>query len=155
MITYLPDLSALEIIHLLRAETTAAYGAPSLNIATEKEYIKEEDFDRLSYGIEEDAAVDHVTSIARLTVEPWVEFGYWLLEVTVERVLGPIHRSQQRDLIRRNMTLDDFEEELRNPGQKQVSVRLSVETADVKADFDQWLAETRRRHSRKAGARES
>ncbi len=146
MRTYLPRLSAPELIHLLRAETAAAHGAPSLHIIGEKEYTIEENFDRLAYGLEDESPFDLGTSIVRLTVEPWVESGYWILETTIERALGPVHTSRQRELTRRYLTLDEFEKELRTPGQQQVNVRVYVETPDVKEDFDRWLAEMRRQH---------
>jgi hypothetical protein len=140
-----PDLSAAELIYLLRAETMAA-GAP-IYIAALKEYLFEEDFDRAAYGLKDRIEFDLVTSITRLTVEPWVESGYWVLEVTVERALGPTRISQEDRLTRRDLTLDQFEQELLAPGPKQVDVRLDVETPDVESDFDKWLADLRSRHS--------
>ncbi len=71
MRTYATDLSGAEVIRLLRAEIAAAYGAPSLYIAAEKEYIFEENFDRHSYQLgERGLEFDLVRSIAKLTVEP-------------------------------------------------------------------------------------
>ncbi len=147
MRSYVPDLTAVELIYLLREEITTAYGAPSLYITAEKEYIIEENFDRRLYELEEDGAnFDLVNSIARLTVEPWVESGYWILEITIERALGPIRMSQEDHLTRRDLTLDEFEDELCAFGQKQVSVRVFVQRPDVKQDFDDWLAEMRKIH---------
>lgn len=152
MKTFIPRLSAAEIVHLLRAETKAAYGAPELHTAAEKEYITEEDFDRSAYGIHNGEEFDLVTSIATLTIEPRREMGSWILETVIERRLGLLRTSQEDELTRSELTLDEFEAELRSPGSKQVSVRLYVETSDVKQDFDRWLHEMRVRHIWKAEA---
>lgn len=140
-----PELSADEIIYLLRDEITTA-GAPSLYIAAQKEYVFQEDFDRAAYGLQDHIEFDLVSSSVRLTVEPWVERGYWILEVTIECALGPTRTSQEDKLIRRDLTLAQFEEELHAPGQKRVTVRLDVETPDVNDDFNRWLADMRSRH---------
>jgi hypothetical protein len=152
MKTFILRLPAAEVVHLLRTETTAAYGAPELHTAAEKEYVIEEDFDRSAYGIHDGEEFDLVISIATLTIEPRVESGYWILETFVERALGLLRTSQEDELTRRELTLDEFEAELRSPGRKRVSVRLYVETSDVKQDFDQWLREMRARHPWKAEA---
>ena len=152
MKTFIPRLSAPEVVHLLRAETKAAYGAPELHTAAEKEYIVEKDFDRSAYGIHNGEEFDLVTSIATLTIEPRVEMGYWILETVVKRALGLLRTSQEYELTRRELTLDEFEAELRSPGPKEVRVRLYVETPDVKQDFDQWLGEMRARHPWKTEA---
>lgn len=140
-----PGLSAVELIYLLRDETRTA-GVPSLYIAAQKEYLFQEDYDRAAYGLKNAIEFDLVNSIARLTVEPWVESGYWILDVTIECALGPIRTSQQDKLVRRDLTLDDFEQELLAPGPKQINIGLEVETPAVKNDFDRWLADMRLRH---------
>lgn len=150
MKTFILRLPAAEVVHLLRAETKAAYGAPELDTAAEKEYIIEEDFDRSAYGIHDGEEFDLVTSIATLTIEPRVESGYWILEAVIERALGPLRTSQEDELTRRELTLDEFAAELRSPGRKRVSVRLSVQTPGVRQDFDRWLGEMRARHPWKA-----
>jgi hypothetical protein len=77
MKTYILTLPAAEVVHLLRAETEVAHGAPELDIgAAEKEYVIEEDFDRSAYGIHDGKQFDLVTSITTLTIEPRVESGY-------------------------------------------------------------------------------
>lgn len=147
MKTYILALPALEVVHLLRAETEAAHGEPELDVgAPEKEYVIEEDFDRRAYVLHDGEKFDLVTSIATLTIEPRVESGYWILEAAVERSLGPIPISQEDDLTRTELSLDEFEAELRAPGPKRVIVRLQVQTSAVKQDFDRWLAEMRARH---------
>jgi outer membrane lipoprotein SlyB len=152
MKTFILKLPAAEVVHLLRAETEAAYGAPELHIAAEKEYIIEEDFDRSAYGIDDGEDFDLVASIAILTIEPRVESGYWILETVVERALGLLRTSQEDELTRRELTLDEFDAELRAAGRKRVSVRLYVETSDVKQDFDRWLGEMQARHPWKTPA---
>lgn len=141
-----PELSPAELIHLLRAETKAAHGVPSLHIRAEKEYIFDNYFDGAAYGLGDRAAFALVTSAAKLTVEPWVEKGYWILQITVERALGPVQRSKQYDLTRRYLTLDGFDKELSARGEKRVDIQLYVDKPDVKQDFNRWLAEMRRRH---------
>jgi outer membrane lipoprotein SlyB len=147
MRTYILGLPAAEVVHLLRAETEAAHGAPELDIGTpEKEYVIEEDFDRSAYGLRDGEDFDLATSIATLTIEPRVESGYWILETVIERPLGPVRSSQEDKMVREELTLDAFEAELRALGQKRVTVRLQVQTAAVRQDFDRWLADMRVRH---------
>jgi hypothetical protein len=42
------------------------------------------------------------------TIEPRVESGYWILETVIERALGPIPISQEDELTRKDLTLDEF-----------------------------------------------
>lgn len=147
MRTYILAIPALEVVYLLRAETEAAQGAPELDIGMpEKEYVIEEDFDRAAYGLRDGQDFDLVTSITTLTIEPRVENGYWILETEIERPLGPVPASQEDELVRRELTLDAFEAEIRAPGPKRVAVRLEVESSAVKKDFDRWLSDMRARH---------
>lgn len=127
------------MVHLLRAETEAACGAPELHTAAEKEYILEEDFNRRAYGIHDGEDFDLATSIATLTIEPRVESGYSIIETVIEQPLGPMRTTQEDELTRKELTLDEFERELRASGPKRVTVRLSVQTAGVRKDFEQWL----------------
>lgn len=150
MKTYILKLPAAEIVRLLRAETKAAHGAPELHTAAEKEYIIEEDFDRRAYGIHDGEEFDLATAIATLTIEPRVEAGYWILETVIERALGPVRTSEEDELTRKELTLDEFEAELGAPGRKRVFVRLSVQTAAVRKDFDRWLDEMHARHPQPA-----
>lgn len=156
MSTYILGLSAAEVVHLLRAATEAAQGTPELDVgAPEKEYVIEEDFDRSAYGLRDGKKFDLATSMATLTIEPRVESGYWVLETVVERPLGPVQASQEDKLVREELTLDEFESELRAPGQKRVVVRLQVQTPAVRQDFDRWLADMRARHPWKPEATSS
>lgn len=146
MLTYILKLPAAEVVHLLRAETAAAHGAPELDTGAEKDFIVEEDFDRGAFGRHGGERFDLVTSIARLTIEPRVESGYWILEAIVERPLGPARTSQEDEFTPCELTLEEFAAELAAPGRKEVSVRVCVETPDVKQDFERWLSEMRARH---------
>lgn len=146
MKTFVLALPASEVVHLLRAETKASLGAPELDTGAEKDYIIEEDFDRDAYGIVDGKDYDLVTSIATLSIEPRVEHGYWILETVVERVLGPMPVSEEDELAYTELTLDEFDKELRAPGRKRVSVRLHVETAAIREEFNRWLGEMRARH---------
>ncbi|MGB8365072.1 MAG: hypothetical protein ACLQUZ_10080 [Rhizomicrobium sp.] len=146
MKTFILALPASEVVRLLRAETTAALGQPELNTTCGKDYVIEEDFDRAAYDINDGEEYDLVTSVATLTIEPRVESGYWILAAAVERVLGPLHVSQEDDLAPAELTLDAFEAELRASGHKHVIVRLTAETSAVRQDFERWLADMRARH---------
>lgn len=155
MRTFILALPAAEVVHLLRAEMESAHGAPELDIGfPEQEYVIEEDFDRSAYGIHNGEQYDLVTSITTLTIEPRVESGYWILETVIERSLGPMSTSQEGELTRKELTLDEFEGEFREPGQKRVTVRLQVETSAIRQDFDRWLAEMRARHPWRPAAQE-
>jgi len=156
MKTYILTLPAAEVVHLLRAETEAAHGAPELDIgAAEKEYVIEEDFDRSAYGLHNGEQFDLVTSITTLTIEPRVESGYWILETVIERALGPVRTSQEDELTRKDLTLDEFEAALRAPGRKRVTVRLQLQTSAIRQDFDRWLADMRARHPWKPAAQQT
>jgi hypothetical protein len=146
MKTFILALPAEEVVRLLRAETESAKGQPELNTFIEKDYVIEEDFDRGAYGIRDGEEFDLAQSEAVLTIEPRVEMGFWVLETSVGRPLGPIRISEEDDLVRKDMTLDDFEAELQAPGEKRVTVKLRVQTPDVRRDFDRWLADMRARH---------
>lgn len=155
MRAFILAVPAAEVVHLLRAEMESAHGAPELDIGfPEKEYVIEEDFDRSAYGIHNGEQFDLVTSITTLTIEPRVESGYWILETVIERSLGPMSTSQEDELTRKDLTLDEFEGELRETGQKRVTVRLQVETSAIRQDFDHWLADMRARHPWKPAAQE-
>jgi outer membrane lipoprotein SlyB len=146
MKTFILDLTAEEVVHLLRAETESAYGQPELDTGAEKDYVIEENFDRGAYGIRDGEEFDLARSEAILTIEPRVEMGYWILEADVERALGPVRISEEDKLVRQDLTLDEFENELHAPGQKQVIVRLYAQTPEARRDFDRWLTDMRTRH---------
>ncbi|MEO7207597.1 MAG: hypothetical protein ABI145_12605 [Steroidobacteraceae bacterium] len=150
MKTLILALSGLEVTRLLRAETIAANGQPELDTTCEKDFRIEEDFDRNAYGIAKDEWFDLVTSMAVLTIEPRRESGYWILSVAVERVLGLVRTFDEGKMRHMALTLDEFELELRSARRKDVTVRLDVQTPEVKQGFDAWLAEMRTRHPWKA-----
>jgi hypothetical protein len=146
MNAYILRLPAAEVVRLLRAETESSRGQPELNTTAGKEYLIEEEFDCSVYGIPDGDEFDLITSVATLTIEPRVESGYWILETAVERPLGPLRTSEEDEFAPMELTLDEFEAELRSCEPKGVSVRLYVQTAAVKQDFDRWLAEMQARH---------
>lgn len=146
MKAFTPTVSAPEVVYLLRAETKAAYGQPELDTTCEKDYIIEEDFDHRAYGIRDDERFDLVTSVATLTIEPRRESGYWILSVIVVRALGLVPTSKENGMAPTELTLDEFDLELRSEGQKKVSVRIDTQTSAVKQDFESWLADMRARH---------
>lgn len=146
METFTPTVSAPEVVCLLRAETKAAYGQPELDTTCEKDYIIEEDFDHRAYGIRDDERFDLVMSVATLTIEPRRESGYWILSVIVVRALGLVPTSKENGMAPTELTLDEFDLELRSEGQKKVSVRVDTQTSAVKQDFEGWLADMRARH---------
>ena len=152
MKAFILGLSGLEVVYLLRAETIAANGQPELDTTCEKDFIIEEDFDHSAYGIAEDEWFDVVTSEATLTIEPRRESRYWILSVVVERTLGLVRTLDEDKMRPMGLSLNEFEIELRSARRKEVTVRLDVETPEVKQDFDAWLADMRARHPRKTVA---
>lgn len=149
MKAFILALSGLEVIKLLKAETLAARGQPELAVTCEKDFLIEEHFDHSAYGIAEDEWVDVVSSETILTIEPRRESGFWILSVIVERSLGLARTFDEIGMSHRNLTLDEFELELRSARRKEITVRLDVQTPEVKQDFDAWLAEMRARHGAK------
>ena len=139
-------LPAAEAVGLLRAETETAHGQPELNTSAWKEYVIKEELHRDADETHQAEDYDRVTSIATLNIEPRLERDYWVLKVVVERRLGLVKPRDEDALARMDMTLDEFEAELRSPGRKRMTVRLAVETAAAKRHFDHWLAEMRSRH---------
>lgn len=152
MKAFILALSATEVVHLLRAETKAANGRPELNTTCEKDYMIEEDFDHRAYGIRDEDRFDLATSVSTLTIEPRVESGYWILSTIVERSLGLVSMSDENKMAFTELTLDEFEIELRTVGRTKITVRVDTQTWAVKQDFDYWLAEMRARHPWKAQA---
>jgi hypothetical protein len=146
MKAFILALSGLEIVRLLRAETITANGQPELNTTCEKDFIIEEDFDHSAYGIAEDEWFDVVTSETNLTIEPRRESDYWILSVMVERTLGLVRTLDEDKMSHMELSLEEFEIELRSARRKEVTVRLDIQTPDVKQDFDAWLADMRARH---------
>lgn len=60
--------------------------------------------------------------------------------------------SQEDELTRKDLTLDEFEGELGSPERKRVTVRFHVQTSAARQDFDWWLADMRTRHPWKPAA---
>ena len=147
MPSYLLKMTPLEVVHILRAETESAYGAPELNTSAWKEYEIEEEFDHALYGATTDGeSIVLATSVATLTVEPRVERDYWILEAIISRTLGPFPIEHENGFSRVELTPTEFEAEMRSAGNKRMAVRLNVETPVAKQHFDSWLAEMRRKH---------
>jgi hypothetical protein len=146
MNAFILTASAPEIVYLLRAETETTNGQPELDTTCGKDYIIAEDFDHGAYGMRDEERFDLVTSIATLTVEPRRESGYWVLSVIVERAFGLIPMSEENKMSPTELTLDEFDAELRSVGRKKITVRVDTQTTVVKQDFDDWLADMRARH---------
>lgn len=146
MKTFILALSGLEVVRLLRAETISASGQPELDTTCEKDFIIEEDFDHSAYGIKDEEWFDVVTSVATLTIEPRRESGYWILSIIVERALGLARTLDEGKMNAMELSLDEFEIDLRSARRKEVTVRLDVQTPEIKHDFDAWLADMRARH---------
>lgn len=146
MKAFILALSGFEVVHLLRAGTNTEFGQPELKTTCEKDFIIEEDFDHRAYGLAEDEWFDVVTSVATLTIEPRRENGYWILSVIVERALGLVKTIDEGEMSPMELSLKEFEIELQSARQKEITVRLDVETPEVKQDFDAWLADMRARH---------
>jgi hypothetical protein len=146
MKTFILTLSAPEVVHLIQAETKAANGQPEFSTTCEKNYMIEEDFDHGVYGIRDEERFDLVTSVTTLTVEPRRESGYWILSVDVERMFGLVSTSDENEMTPTELTLDEFDLDLRSTGGKQITVRVDTQTSTEKGDFDYWLADMRARH---------
>lgn len=152
MNTYILKLPAEQVVHLLRAEMKSAHGEPELNRSAKKEYLIEEEFDHGAHGPGGEVEFDLVTSRAILSIEPRVESGYWILQILVEREFGPVPTFKARQLAFAELTLDEFEEELRGPGRKRITVRLHVQTPEIRDAFDRWLVEMQARNPWKSPA---
>jgi hypothetical protein len=144
MPSYLLKMSPLEVVHILRAESSRAEGEPELNTSAEKEYVIEEDFDYAAYGLTDINKFNLVSSVATLNIEGRLEHNYWVLETTVSRNLGPLPVAEESEFARVKLTPGEFEKELCDPGPKHTAVRLHTETLLAKKHFEDWLAETRR-----------
>lgn len=146
MQTYNLKLPAEEVVQLLHAELKCARGNSELSMATKKEYVIDEDFDLSAQDLYDRGELELLTSEATLSVEPRVESGSWMLQIIVEREIGPIRASEERQMAFANLTLDEFEDELRRAGRKRVVVRLLVPKPEMRMEFRRWLAEMRSRH---------
>ncbi len=144
MVTYPVDLAAEDVLLILRASIQAEKGQPELNITAEIDYVFDERFKVEQNRFEQREQFDLVTSIARLSVEPRVEEGYWVLETTVERKLGPQPVARINAFAPRELTLDEFDAELHAPGERRVTVKLHAQSPEVKQDFEAWLAQALR-----------
>ncbi len=152
MNTYILKLPAEQVVHLLRAEMKSAHGEPELNTSAKREYLIDEEFDHGAHGPGGEVEFDLVTSRAILSIEPRVESGYWILQILVERAFGPVPTFKARQLAFAELTLDEFEEELGSPGRKRITVRLHVQTPEIRDAFDRWLSEMQARHPWKSPA---
>ena len=147
-----------EIIELVRAQMLDPQEREDFHTSIWKEYIIEEEFDRKAYGIHdgvehdpygirEGAEFDLVTALATLTIEPPGGPNYWVLTAVVETPIGPFKRSDEDGLSHTELTLDDFEAELKSPRAKRRTVRLDFETPSGKHHFFEWLKKIRARRS--------
>jgi hypothetical protein len=149
MPTYILALPAPEAVRLFRAEVEAACGQPELDTSLWKEYVVEEGFAGGAYSAPDAKKSDLVTAVSTLSIEPRVERDYWILEVIIERVLGPLAECENEVVSYREMTLDEVEAEFQAPGRKHFRVRLNASTPTAKHHFDRWLAEMHVRHPEK------
>ena len=60
--------------------------------------------------------------------------------------LGLVKTIDEGEMSPMELSLKEFEIELQSARQKEITVRLDVETPEVKQDFDAWLADMRARH---------
>jgi hypothetical protein len=141
-------LNASEIVGLMRAQTSNVEEAQDFYVSAWKEYIAEEEFDRNAYDIHDGADYDLVTALVTLTFEPYVGLNRWILTVVVESQLGPVTRREEEKFARTELTLDEFEAEVKSSGKKRITVRLDAETPLAKRHFHQWLADVRARYAR-------
>lgn len=147
MRSHVLDLSANEIVDLLRAETRANLGQPELDLTLEKEYLVES---RLRPGRAVDA-LERAASVATLTVEPRVELGFWVLEISLRKAIDAPSAPEALGPARAELSLDEFAAELLAPGAKHEIVRLYAVSPEAREHFERWLADLR---ARRAGAAE-
>lgn len=91
---------------------------------------------------------DLVKSVATLTIEPRVESGYWILEASVERVIGPVRISDEGQFAFKELSLDEFETEFHEPGDQhqRVITTLHVQMPEIRQEFSRWLEKMQMRH---------
>ena len=143
-------ISARELVRLLRAEIVSANNQPELNLTISKEHRRKGDFRQGTFTPNGEPDFDFVSEFALLTIEPRRERDAWILKIEVETPIGRRSHYDEYGLKRRDLTLDEFEEELRDPMMKRVAVRLATESAAAREHFDQWLAEMRTHHPRRS-----
>ena len=143
-------ISARELVRLLRAEIVSANNQPELNLTISKEHRRKGDFRQGTFTPNGEPDFDFVSEFALLTIEPRRERDTWILKIEVETPIGRRSHYDEYGLKRRDLTLDEFEEELRDPMMKRVAVRLATESAAAREHFDQWLAEMRTHHPRRS-----
>ena len=146
MLTYLLALPASEALRLFRAEWEVAYGQPELDTSLWKEYVIEEGFAGAASATPDARKSDLVTAVSILSIEPRIERDYWMLQVIVERVLGPLADCEDELVSYRELTLDEFAAEFGAPGRKRQRVRLDASTPAAKRHFDRWLTAMQTRH---------
>lgn len=152
MPTYQLRLPAQELVRLVRAEVSATAGAPELFIEAYRDYVIEEDYNRAAYGLHDGSEYDLVISEAVLAIEPRVEQNYWVLTVTVRKVVGPQIVADETALIGASMSLEAFEAALGAPDAGTITVRLDTQSPTAKQHFVQWWTALQVRHAQPAGA---
>jgi hypothetical protein len=147
MVTKSLQLSAEEVIRLLRAEIEAEPGHHELNISVTKRYLIHNDHNA-SYGVTNGQDFDLVNSVAKISIEPTGENVCWTLEAVVERAVGPVETFTEDKFAFEELNLDEFEAELRIPGKKRIMLRLEALAPESRESFNHWLAAARARHLR-------
>jgi CBS domain-containing protein len=139
-------LSAREVVRLLRAEIESAKGQPELYFTISKEYLRKGDRAHHSDAPNHEPAFDFVIEHALLTIEPRRERDYWVLKVEVKTPVGRRSHYDDAGLLHKDLTLDEFEQELSVFGKRRIAVRLEAETLAARDHFKQWKLEMRTRH---------
>jgi hypothetical protein len=150
MPTYPLRIAPEEVLRLVRAETDEAGGQPELYLGAWQDYVIEEDYDRASYGLDDDNRYDLVTAQAVLNIEPRLEQNYWVLSVVARREVGPQIIEDENALLGAPLTLERFESDFLATDGVAVGIRLDARTPQAKQHFDRWWAELSRRHPRES-----
>lgn len=141
---YEVDLPPEEITRWVEAELDR--GVPlNFDVLCVEHYTAEEDFDRVAYDLDDGADYDLVSAHGRLSVEPHVERNYWILQVRVRRVFGPMHKDRE-PFEAGPMEVSEFRRRFLSHAEAERHVVVSFETSAARRHFEDWIAEMKNRH---------
>ena len=142
------DISGWEIVRWVKEEKSEAGGYLDFYEEAEVEYLMEEEFDRMGYGVRDGEDYDLISFKAVLDIEPRVEQNYWILQVQVKEALGPRPKSEEDLFATRELTVEEFESEFLPLGEATVTVKVWTETPNAKEHFDDWFARMKTKHQK-------
>ena len=146
MPSYSLSIPPREFTCVLAAETQSDGGAPEFTLAAYRDYVIDEDFGRVAYGLAGRGEYTLVTSRAVLEVEARVEQNDWVLAVVMEAVVGSRGLAEENALLGTPMTLGAFDSALAAADPGTISVRLNAPTMLGRKHFDQLWSALSARH---------